>query len=121
MRVNNKIYVPTVCLLLALGALGGGLRCMKGCDTGPSKEGALKARVVNVATNDLAQVMVFAEKNDKTEMVFVRNFYREGRDRAKISADMQAYYNKVAAFRGRTVTIRYHRDAVGDNIIENIE
>lgn len=121
MRVNNKMYIRAAFLLLTLGALGTGLRCMKGCDTGPGREGVVKARVVNVATNDLAQVMVFAEKNDKTEMVFVRNFYREGRDRAKISADMQAYHNKIAPLRGRTVTIRYRRDAVGDNIIENIE
>jgi hypothetical protein len=93
---------------------------MKGCDTGPSKEERLK-RASSRRDQRPGAGMVFAEKNDKTRMVFVRNFYREGRDRAKISADMQAYYNKVAAFRGRTVTIRYHRDAVGDNIIDGIE
>jgi hypothetical protein len=121
MRVNKKIFFRTACFILALGMLGTGLRCMKGCDTKPGKEGVLKARVVNVATNDLAQVMVFAEGADKTEMVFVKNFFREGQPREKISADMQAYFKEIEPLRGRTVTIRYHRDGVGDNIIDGIK
>lgn len=121
MRVNQKMYLRAACVLLALGVLGTGLRCMKGCETKPGKEGVAKARVVNVATNDLAQVMVFAEGADKTEMVFVKNFFREGRPREKITTDMQAYFKKIEPLRGRTVTIRYHRDGVGDNIIDGIE
>lgn len=120
MIVNNKNGIFVFCLLLALGALGG-LRCMKGCDTGQPARGIFKARIVEIATNDLGQVMVFAEDAGKREMVFVKNFYSEGANSAKISADMQAYYNKIAHFRGRAASIRYHSDAVGDNIIDGIE
>ncbi|RPI90679.1 MAG: hypothetical protein EHM32_11320 [Spirochaetales bacterium] len=121
MRVNKKNLLRTACFLLALGTLGAGLRCMKGCDTTPGKEGVVKAHIVNVATNDLAQVMVFAEDEGKNSMVFVKNFYREGQAREKISADMQGYFKKIEPYRGRTVTIRYHRDGVGDNIIDGIQ
>jgi hypothetical protein len=94
---------------------------MKGCDTGPSKEGVIKARIVNIATNDLGQVMVFTEDAQKNTMVFVKNYYVEDRSADTISADMQAYFKKIEPFRGRTVTIHYRRDAVSDNIIDGIE
>ncbi len=118
MRVKRKLKKrapalgAALCLILAAG-------CMR--DGNVAGEKLSKVKIVDVAPNDLGQVMVFAEDRDGRRMVFVKNFYESGKDSPRMKAEMTAYMSGLEKYRGKKASIRHRKDKIGDLIIKEIK
>ncbi|MCU0846407.1 MAG: hypothetical protein MUD12_00805 [Spirochaetes bacterium] len=76
---------------------------------------------MQVAPNDLAQVMVFTVDSDNKEILFIRDFYEKNQNRALLKKEMNQYLDRLEKLVGREMTITYSRNSTGSLVILNIK
>lgn len=76
--------------------------------------------VVDIAPNDLGQVMVFALDAEGNRTVFVKNFYSSLKSRAAIREAQYRCRVGLLRYKGRRVRITWYRNEPGDRVLVDI-
>jgi hypothetical protein len=118
MRVKKKNIYRRPAALAAAMVLAAG--CMCTCNTTGTGEMEARVKIVDIAPNDLGQVMVFADDGKGNSPAFVRSFYEPEKDQKTVIAEMRKYIAGIEKLRGRDVTVRYRKDSIGNLEIVDI-
>lgn len=112
MMAKKKLEYLAAASLLIAGVCMAGLACTgwSGKQSGTIKA---KVRIVDIAPNDLGQVMIFGE-SDGVRSVFIKNFYQQDKKKGTINAEIRKYVDSLQKLRGREVTITFRKDKIGD-------
>ena len=116
MRVKKKITIPLLAAVFLAVLLSGG------CRPGTWGTSTLSKDVVitDIAANDLGQAMVFSEDKDGGRAVFIKNFYDQNKSQTAIRLEISEYIKQIEKYRGRSATVRYYKDEVGDLVVVDI-
>lgn len=85
------------------------------------KTGSARVKIIQVAPNDLAQVMVFTVDSDNQKILFIRDFYDKNKNRALLKKEINQYLDRLEKLIGRESTITYRRNNAGNLEIQSIK
>ncbi len=86
------------------------------------KPGHTQSTVVsikNITSNDLAQVLIFTEDDEK-EILFKKDFYSRYKSRREIRSEITEYIARIKRYKNKKVKIIYYKNNMGDLVVWRI-
>ncbi len=109
---KKDIYRPLAAIFIAgICIMTGFCNCKSGSQSGIREA---RVKIMDIAPNDLGQVMIFTGDDAGNRLVFVKSFYQPEKNREAIHEQIKKYMNGLERFKGQDVTVVYRKDAIGD-------